>query len=164
MHDLWKTPTRPVTIELDDRPNDTRLSIVNPEFTSRRGGALPYLGLIYLVILVIALIDIINTDESRVRGLPKMAWVILVVILPWVGALVWLAVGRPTADDLPRRPRGAASEFPEYDSPGRYVPTDPDADREFLQQLRDRAEEQRRTAREQERRRRERDVDPDAVD
>ena len=113
---------------------------------------MPYLGLIYLVIMVIALIDIITTDDTAVRGLPKFAWVILVVMLPLVGALVWLAVGRPTADERPRRQHsGAASEFPEYDHPGRYVPQDPEADREFLQQLRDRAEKQRQTAREQQR-------------
>ncbi len=29
---------------------------------------MPYLGLIYLVILVIALIDIIKTDDAAVRG------------------------------------------------------------------------------------------------
>ncbi|MBM7280578.1 PLDc_N domain-containing protein [Gordonia rubripertincta] len=113
---------------------------------------MPYLGLIYLVILVIALIDIINTDDAAVRGLPKFAWVILVVMLPLVGALVWLAVGRPTADERPhRQDTGANSEFPEYDHPGRYIPQDPEADREFLQQLRDRAEQQRQTAREQQR-------------
>ncbi|WGJ88213.1 PLD nuclease N-terminal domain-containing protein [Gordonia sp. SMJS1] len=113
---------------------------------------MPYLGLIYLVILVIALIDIITTDDTAVRGLPKFAWVILVVMLPLVGALVWLAVGRPTADERPRRQHAsAASEFPEYDHPGRYIPQDPEADREFLQQLRDRAEQQRQTAREQQR-------------
>lgn len=113
---------------------------------------MPYLGLIYLVILVIALIDIITTDDAAVRGLPKFAWVILVVMLPLVGALVWLAVGRPMGDERPRRQHpGAASEFPEYDHPGRYIPQDPEADREFLQQLRDRAEQQRQTAREQQR-------------
>ncbi|OCW87521.1 hypothetical protein A8M60_01785 [Nocardia farcinica] len=114
---------------------------------------MPYLGLIYLVILVIALIDIINTDDAAVRGLPKFAWVILVVMLPLIGALVWLAVGRPVGDERPRRRQhaGAANEFPEYDHPGRYIPQDPEADREFLQQLRDRAEQQRQTAREQQR-------------
>lgn len=113
---------------------------------------MPYLGLIYLIVMVVALIDIINTDEHAVRGLPKIAWVLLVVFLPLVGALVWLAVGRPVAGDSPRRSGGAASEFPEYDRPGRYVPADPEADREFLAQLRERAEEQRRVAREQKRR------------
>ncbi|MED5803784.1 PLD nuclease N-terminal domain-containing protein [Gordonia sp. Z-3] len=122
---------------------------------------MPYLGLIYLVILVIALIDIINTDDARVRGLPKLAWVALVVIIPLVGALLWLAFGRPAADEFPRRTRsGGGSEFPEYDSPGRYIPADPEADREFLQQLRDRAEQQRQAAREQERQKRERNDPP----
>ena len=79
---------------------------------------MPYLGLIYLVILVIALIDIIKTDDAAVRGLPKFAWVVLVVMLPLIGALVWLAVGRPVGDERPRRQHaGAASEFPEYDHP-----------------------------------------------
>ena len=41
---------------------------------------MPYLGLIYLVILVIALIDIITTDDGCVRGMPKVAWVVLVVM------------------------------------------------------------------------------------
>ena len=112
---------------------------------------MPYLGLIYLVILVVALIDIIKTDDAAVRGLPKFAWVVLVVMIPLAGALVWLAVGRPTADERPRRQSGAAGEFPEYDHPGRYVPQDPEADREFLREVRERAEQQRRTAREQQR-------------
>jgi hypothetical protein len=113
----------------------------------------PYLGLIYLIVMVAALVDIITTDDHRVRGLPKWGWVILVILLPLIGALLWLGIGRPTADDPPRQSRGAATDFPEYDAPGRYVPADPDADREFLQQLRERAEAQREAAREQERRR-----------
>ena len=114
---------------------------------------MPYLGLIYLVILVIALIDIITTDDGCVRGMPKVAWVVLVVVLPLIGALLWLAFGRPAADEHPRHhASGAGSEFPEYDRPGRYVPADPEADRQFLQQLRDRAEQQRQAARAQQRR------------
>ncbi|EON32886.1 hypothetical protein GTC6_11016 [Gordonia terrae C-6] len=112
---------------------------------------MPYLGLIYLAILVVALIDIIKTDDAAVRGLPKFAWVVLVVMIPLAGALVWLAVGRPTADERPRRQSGAAGEFPEYNHPSRYIPRDPEADLEFLRQVRERAEQQRRTAREQQR-------------
>ena len=29
------------------------------------------------------------------RGLPKMAWLIIVVILPDIGSIAWLALGRP---------------------------------------------------------------------
>lgn len=122
----------------------------------------PYLGVIYLVILVIALIDIISTDDGLVRGMPKLGWVLLVVVLPLIGALLWLAFGRPSADERPRHVSGAASEFPEYDQPGRHIPQDPEADREFLQQLRDRAEQQRQAARRQRRDAEQRHDDPDA--
>ncbi|MFW0789046.1 PLD nuclease N-terminal domain-containing protein [Gordonia sp. CPCC 205333] len=119
---------------------------------------MPYISLLILLVLVIALIDIIGTDESRIRGLPKVGWVIVVIILPLVGSLVWLAVGRPTAGDTGRR-GPLASEYPEYDRPGRYIPADPEADREFLEGLRARAEEQRRVAREQKREQERRDGD-----
>jgi len=109
---------------------------------------MPYLGLFTLAVMVLTLIDVIRTDESLVRGLPKIAWVILVVIIPLVGAIAWIAVGRPAIDDVPHRdPQSTA--FPEYDRPGRHVATDPDADREFLEQVRRRAEEQRRKGLEQ---------------
>ncbi|GAB09567.1 hypothetical protein GOARA_043_00420 [Gordonia araii NBRC 100433] len=109
---------------------------------------MPYMGLILLAVMVLTLIDVIRTDDARVRGLPKIAWVILVVIVPLVGALAWIAVGRPTADDVPR-PDPQRGAFPEYERPGRHVAADPEADREFLEQVRARAEEQRRRAREQ---------------
>jgi hypothetical protein len=119
--------------------------------------------LFYLVVLVLALIDIINTDDVLVRGMPKLAWVFLVVFVPLIGALLWLALGRPAAGDLPRgTSSGAASAFPEYDRPGRHIPDDPEADREFLQRLRDRAEQQRQTAREQRRAAESRRDEPDS--
>ncbi|GAB16592.1 hypothetical protein GOEFS_008_00010 [Gordonia effusa NBRC 100432] len=117
---------------------------------------MPFLSMLILLILVIALIDIISADESQIRGLPKVGWVIVVIILPLAGALVWLAVGRPAGGE-PRRQGRFASEFPEYDRPGRYIPADPEADREFLEGLRARAEEQRRIAREQKREQERRD-------
>ncbi|MFT4199306.1 PLD nuclease N-terminal domain-containing protein [Gordonia sp. (in: high G+C Gram-positive bacteria)] len=109
---------------------------------------MPYMGLFLLAIMVLTLIDVIRTDDALVRGLPKVAWVFLVVLIPLVGAIAWVAVGRPAVDDAPRPdPQGGA--FPEYDRPGRHVAADPEADRKFLEQVRARAEEQRRKGREQ---------------
>ncbi|MBD0021879.1 hypothetical protein GII33_20440 [Gordonia pseudamarae] len=112
---------------------------------------MPYLGLITLAVLILALIDIIRADERAVHGIPKLAWITLVIIVPIIGALLWIGFGRPTADDAEpaERPRG---EFAEYDHPHRARAADPEADREFLRQVRARAEEQRRKAREQQRR------------
>ncbi|MFZ2241355.1 MAG: PLD nuclease N-terminal domain-containing protein [Gordonia amarae] len=113
---------------------------------------MPYLGLITLAVLILTLIDIIRAEEGAIHGIPKLAWIMLVVVIPIIGALLWIGFGRPTADDIaaePARPRG---EFPEYDHPHRARAVDPDADREFLRQVRARAEEQRRKAREQQQR------------
>jgi hypothetical protein len=48
----------------------------------------------------------------------------------------------------PRAYERSTSAFPEYDRPGRFAATDPGADDEFLRKCRERAEEQRRKARE----------------
>ncbi len=47
-----------------------------------------------LVLVLAALIDVITRDETLVRHLPKLVWVIVIVLLPIVGSIVWFAVGR----------------------------------------------------------------------
>ena len=42
-----------------------------------------------------ALLDCIATDSAMCRNLPKPMWLILVLILPDIGALAWLLLGRP---------------------------------------------------------------------
>ncbi|WP_207841914.1 PLDc N-terminal domain-containing protein [Williamsia soli] len=117
---------------------------------------MPYLGLIVLVVMVAALIDIIGS-EVGVRGLPRWGWLLLVIVLPLVGSIVWFVAGRPLKSGGYGRPvgsgRATALGFPEYDEPGRFEPQDPAADEEFLRQVRARAQEQRRQG-ELERRRR----------
>lgn len=119
---------------------------------------MPYMGLIVLVVMIAALVDIVGS-EAGVRGLPRWGWLLLVLVLPLVGSIVWFVAGRPVAGGY-RRPAGSgrasALGFPEYDEPGRFEPADPVADAEFLRQVRERAEQQRRQA-EVERRRREQD-------
>ena len=52
-------------------------------------------GLIFFVVWVYAVLDVISTDEVLMRNLPKMAWVFIVILVPTVGAVAWLALGRP---------------------------------------------------------------------
>ncbi|GAA3797088.1 PLD nuclease N-terminal domain-containing protein [Cellulomonas soli] len=97
--------------------------------------ALPFL--VEIALLVYCLIDCIQTDEYRVRNLPKTVWVILIVILPLVGGIAWLVAGRPegarrTGRDVPW-PSTATAGFPEYERPRRFAPDD---DPEFLASVR----------------------------
>ncbi len=49
---------------------------------------------ILIAAMVIALIDIIMRDDSQVRHLPKFGWILLVVLLPLIGTLLWFIIGR----------------------------------------------------------------------
>ncbi|MFZ7089164.1 PLD nuclease N-terminal domain-containing protein [Curtobacterium sp. RRHDQ10] len=46
-----------------------------------------------LLLLIVALIDVIVRDSSQVRHLPKLVWVLLIVFLPFAGAVIWFVVG-----------------------------------------------------------------------
>ncbi|WP_067815399.1 PLD nuclease N-terminal domain-containing protein [Nocardia inohanensis] len=110
---------------------------------------MPYaaVGLITLALWIFCLIDIITCPETGVRHLPKGAWLLIVLLVPTIGALLWLILGRPLHESSGHRP---TTRFSEYDRPGRYVPQDPAADEAFLRGLRERAEQQRAEARRQE--------------
>ncbi len=48
----------------------------------------------YLVLLVLVLADIISAGPDRFKNLNKMFWIIIVIIMPVVGSVLWFAVGR----------------------------------------------------------------------
>jgi hypothetical protein len=82
--------------------------------------------LVFLVVTfdVFAIVDVMLIDRSRIRVLNRLLWVLLILILPVVGAIMWLALGRE------RRDRG-----------GQRRTIAPDDDPAFLKNLR-RDEEQ----------------------
>ncbi|MEV6277817.1 PLD nuclease N-terminal domain-containing protein [Nocardia sp. NPDC051832] len=108
---------------------------------------MPYavVGLITLALWVYCLIDVIMSPDTEVRQLPKGLWLLIIILVPTIGAILWLLLGRPV-DAKPR----STTRYAEYDRPGRYVPQNPDDDEAFLRQLRERAEAQRQEARRQE--------------
>ena len=100
-------------------------------------------SLLTLGLMVYCLVDIITTDDAQPFGIPKLIWMLLVVMLPLVGSVVWLIVGRRAK--LAAQPRGSGYErVPDHDRPGRAAVSSPESDAEFQRQVRERAEEQRR--------------------
>ena len=47
-----------------------------------------------ILLAIYALIDCIQTDESEIRGLPKIGWIVLIVLIGIVGPVAWLIAGR----------------------------------------------------------------------
>lgn len=111
------------------------------------------LAVVGFALWVYCLVDVIGRGEDGVRHLPKVAWIVLVLLFPFVGSVAWLLVGRESR--TPRRSphERAAPAFPEYDRPGRAAAQDAQADEEFLKGVRERAERQREAYRREQLRR-----------
>jgi hypothetical protein len=52
------------------------------------------LTILPIALLVFALVDAIMTDDSQVKHLPKLWWIVLIVILPLAGSIAWLVAGK----------------------------------------------------------------------
>jgi hypothetical protein len=104
-------------------------------------------GLVVLGSWIFCLVEVISSDEGAIRNLPKVAWLLIVLFFPLAGSVAWLVAGRPVAMPVARYER-RVPDFVEYDRPGRAAAADPQVDEDFLRQVRERAEAQRRSYRE----------------
>ncbi|WP_345542904.1 PLD nuclease N-terminal domain-containing protein [Microbacterium jejuense] len=112
------------------------------------------ISLVFLAIMIAALVDIIRRDEAQLRYLPKMGWVIVVILLPLIGTLLWFTIGRVYPED---RPRGVRAPRPAAAAPSPAMPRDTRTTEQQLADLEREIEEDRLRA-ELDRRRRARDA------
>lgn len=84
-----------------------------------------------IILAVYALVDLVQTDEEDVQGLPKLVWVMLIVLIWVIGPIAWLVAGRRSRKWLPGLSRAGGPG-----QPGRGRPTAPDDDPDFLRGLR----------------------------
>lgn len=109
-------------------------------------------GLLVLAMWIFCFIDVLITPETSCRNLPKLAWVFIVLLLPFLGSIGWLVAGRPWDRSRPPYVSSRSSSRLSASGSGATRPMSPDDDEEFLASLRKRAEEQRQRAREQQER------------
>lgn len=62
------------------------------------------LPLLSLALTIYAVVDCIQTPEDQVRHIPKIFWIVLVILIPWVGSIAWLIAGRERGVPPRRRP------------------------------------------------------------
>lgn len=95
-----------------------------------------YLGaLLEIGLIVFCLIEAIQAPDGRVRNLPKWAWILLILFIPYAGPVAWLVAGRPMATSAGRQvswPSTQTAGFPEYERPRQIAPDD---DPEFIARL-----------------------------
>lgn len=90
--------------------------------------ALPFI--IEVVLFVACLIDAIQTPTEQARNLPKWAWLLLIVLVPFAGPIAWLFAGRPRRLEAP-----ASTPWPTRDFAAQPRTIAPDDDPEFLHTL-----------------------------
>lgn len=85
-----------------------------------------------IILAVYALVDLVQTDDEGIQGLPKLVWVALIVLVWVIGPLAWLAAGRRDRSWFSGfSPRAAGPG-----QPGARRPMAPDDDPDFLRGLR----------------------------
>lgn len=63
-----------------------------------------FFGVLTLGLWIFCIVDVITTDEGSCRNMPKGMWLLLVLLVPLIGSIVWLVAGRP--QQAARAPRG----------------------------------------------------------
>jgi hypothetical protein len=83
--------------------------------------------LLTIALTIYAVVDCIQSDDAQVRNLPKLLWVLLILVFPLVGSAAWFIAGRPPRSEPGRGRQG----------PGRRPPSPrgPDDDPDFLRRL-----------------------------
>lgn len=83
-----------------------------------------------ILLVALALISCLSAEDGEVRALPRYVWIILILLFPIVGSIVYFAVGRPI-QTAPRSTWRVGGGFPEATRP----PRAPDDDPDFLAKL-----------------------------
>ncbi|MBS5101509.1 MAG: PLDc N-terminal domain-containing protein [Rothia mucilaginosa] len=101
------------------------------------GGAALIVGL-----TLYTLLDAVRTPAHEARTLPKWLWVLVTLLFPVVGPLMWLILGRPKAQPAAGTPRPGFGQRRSTPAPS---VSSPDDDEEYLRWLKAKAERERRS-------------------
>jgi hypothetical protein len=82
------------------------------------------LGLLVLGMTIYAVIDAIQTEDAQVQHLPKLLWILLILLFAPIGPIAWFVVGRQRGPQIGRASRNYPS-----------APRGPDDDPDFLRKL-----------------------------
>ena len=101
------------------------------------GGAALIVGL-----TLYTLLDAVRTPAHEARTLPKWLWVLVTLLFPVVGPIMWLILGRPKAQPAAGAPRPGFGQRRSTPAPS---VSSPDDDEEYLRWLKAKAERERRS-------------------
>ena len=69
---------------------------------------------VVFAVWIFTLADVVQSPGQHVRTLPKVAWVVLVLLFPVLGSAAWFVFGRPPAASRPGKGERSVPQYPEY--------------------------------------------------
>jgi Phospholipase_D-nuclease N-terminal len=90
-----------------------------------------------IALAAVALISCLSAEEDEIRALPRLGWVLVILLLPVVGSIIWFYAGRPVAAEQAVEPAADAGWPAPTGRSERQKPRPiaPDDDPEFLRSL-----------------------------
>ena len=75
-----------------------------------------YVVLAFLVLAfdVFAIVDVMLIDQRRIRALNRPLWVLVIVVLPVIGAILWFLAGRERRNGVSDRRTVAPDDDPAF--------------------------------------------------
>lgn len=71
-------------------------------------------GFLALIFWVFSIVDCAVQPATRHRGVPKAAWIAIVVLMPVLGGILWFALGRRRVGDQGGLRQVAPDDDPEF--------------------------------------------------
>ena len=53
--------------------------------------------IVIIAFMIFAIVDLLLTPPTRVRGVPKLVWAAIVILLPIVGGILWFWIGKESS-------------------------------------------------------------------
>lgn len=63
---------------------------------------------------VYSVVDCAVTAPERARGISKPLWIIVILLLPVIGGVLWLIIGKDRASGNQARPRATPDDDPDF--------------------------------------------------
>lgn len=70
---------------------------------------------LYVALVAYCITDVLNHRDQEPHGLHRIAWIIIILLFPYIGAAAWLLMKfRSGGGKIGRRPQVAPDDDPEY--------------------------------------------------
>lgn len=63
---------------------------------------------------IYAAVDCAMTEAGRARGIPKPAWIVVIILMPVIGGILWLILGKERNHGRPAYLPGAPDDDPAF--------------------------------------------------